>query len=119
MDQNFREIKNEINQSIFKQEKMLNEISDLKNENLFKRDEINKLTTELKNSSSNQLYNKEQINRLKTELNEKQESFNKFCNKIYNSTSQGIDKIKNSKNSIYSEHLYSTNFSDNIVNLFF
>ena len=96
---------------------MQNEIAELKNEILFKKEDINKLNNELTNISSNNFNTKETINRMKLEFNEKSDNFSKFCNKIYSSTAQVIDKLKNngSKNGVASEHLYSSNFSDNIV----
>ena len=111
-------MKNDINTSIFKQEKMQNEIAELKNEILFKKEDINKLKYELTNISSSNFNTKETINRMKSEFNDKSDTFSKFCNKIYNSTAQIIDKLKNngSKNGAASEHLYTSNFSDNIVN---
>jgi len=108
-------MKGELNQSIFKQEKMLNEMAELKNDNLIKKEEIIKINNELNNVARGDSYNKENINRLKMDFNEKTEVFNKFCNKIYNTTSEAIDKLKNCKSNVYSEHLYTSIFSDNIV----
>jgi len=118
-DHNLKELKNDLGNSIKRQEKMIKEISDLKSDNLSKVEEIYSLKNDIKNMSSNNSLNKETTNKIKNNYDDKIERFNVFCDKLYNSTQTALDVIKSNKNllNMYPENIYSQFYSESIVRL--
>lgn len=117
-----QELRLECQDYISKQEALMNEVAQLKQQLLMNRDDIFTNKQETENLSKENALHKDMIKNLKMELAERTEAFTKFLQKINSTLNENLEKIKqnylivNNFPALFYKSSYAENLKDQINN---
>jgi hypothetical protein len=116
-DKQLKENKQEISECLNRIEKQNTEISGLKNQILIKNEEIYTLHQELENYRTSMTCNKENYSKLKLDVTERQDSYQRFLEKLFRTTKEDLDIVlRNDNLKCYHHYLNRLTYSDNLQN---